>query len=368
LLQYLRRREQGQLHESPAPWDKHTVTSKQFALLVQEIDKDQTLKGYWEEKVRYDWDEEYKELVFRMPTALHESFIGEFEAEILNRLRVLREAASTTPAAKAELSRIRPGRSPTLKLLPMESSDSETAGREGVGRSSTQTRRCPDSTFFTKQAESPYPVAVLEVSYSQKRKDLVNLADQYITASAGGIKVVLGFDIEYKGTKEATVSVWRPKISSRMGELVGTAEAVLDTIPFRTRDGEPVAGSLDLLFTDFGLENLDRTTAPAEVIPAQFDGAVDSSVTSDVLFNIPFSKLNTILAEAEESHALVNASFEAPASSSGIKWTKRKRTPTPPLDDEREEQFRQAEERGVILGDLGDADYEPARRRQRRRV
>ena len=51
---------------------------------------------------------------------------------------------------------------------------------------------------------------MIEVSFSQKRKDLARLADDYILGSDGNIRAVVCLDIEYKGSKEATLSVWRP--------------------------------------------------------------------------------------------------------------------------------------------------------------
>jgi len=50
------------------------------------------------------------------------------------------------------------------------------------------------------------------VSYSQKRKDLERLANDYILGSDSDIRVVMGLDIEYKTGKKATLSIWRPNV------------------------------------------------------------------------------------------------------------------------------------------------------------
>jgi deoxyinosine 3'endonuclease (endonuclease V) len=50
------------------------------------------------------------------------------------------------------------------------------------------------------------------MSYAQKRKNLDRLTDNYILGSDGNIRVVVGLDIEYKTSKKATLSVWRPNI------------------------------------------------------------------------------------------------------------------------------------------------------------
>ena len=75
--------------------------------------------------------------------------------------------------------------------------------------SSAATKHSPDGSF--KLVEAKHPGVVIEVSYSQKRKDLPLLADDYILGSRGSIKVVIGIDLEYTG-KKATLTLWRPQI------------------------------------------------------------------------------------------------------------------------------------------------------------
>ena len=59
--------------------------------------------------------------------------------------------------------------------------------------------------------KAQYPGVVMEVSYSQKRKDLPHLAGNYILGSMASIQAVIGVDLEYTG-KKATLTVWRPQI------------------------------------------------------------------------------------------------------------------------------------------------------------
>lgn len=68
----------------------------------------------------------------------------------------------------------------------------------------------PDAAF--KHLDEAYPGVVIEISYSQKKKDLPRLADDYILGSDQSIRSVIGIDIEYKASKQATVSIWRPQI------------------------------------------------------------------------------------------------------------------------------------------------------------
>jgi hypothetical protein len=71
------------------------------------------------------------------------------------------------------------------------------------------TTHSPDTSF--QHSDAQYPGVVMEVSYSQKRKDLPHLARNYILGSKASIQVIIGVDLEYTGRK-ATLTVWRPQI------------------------------------------------------------------------------------------------------------------------------------------------------------
>jgi hypothetical protein len=68
------------------------------------------------------------------------------------------------------------------------------------------------------------------VSYSQKRKELGRLADDYILGSDGNIRVVVGLDIGYGASEKATLSVWRARIMSnyRGEEKLDAVQVVTD--------------------------------------------------------------------------------------------------------------------------------------------
>jgi hypothetical protein len=55
---------------------------------------------------------------------------------------------------------------------------------------------------------------IIEVAYSQKRKRLGRLAEEYLLDSDASVQVVVGLDIEYgkKGSCKATLSVWRTQV------------------------------------------------------------------------------------------------------------------------------------------------------------
>ena len=71
----------------------------------------------------------------------------------------------------------------------------------GNGRSS------PDGSFG--HLEASVPAVVIEVSYSQKKKNLKTLARDYIIHTLGDVRLVIGVDIDYRRTRIGVVSVWR---------------------------------------------------------------------------------------------------------------------------------------------------------------
>jgi hypothetical protein len=86
-------------------------------------------------------------------------------------------------------------------------------------------KHSPDSSWILAEpdARNKYPQVVLEVSYSQKTKNLDQLALDYFTQTKGGIQVVVGLDIDYippksaahtTATRMATTTVWRLKKNS----------------------------------------------------------------------------------------------------------------------------------------------------------
>ena len=117
-----------------------------------------------------------------MLTTLHEKFIPKIVEEIQVQLKSI-EGASAGFAKEIGFEG-----SASIKFADQEYS-----------------RHDPDAQFQHSKAQ--YPGVVIEVSYSQKRKDLARLADDYILGSDSDIRAVVSLDIEYKTNKEATLSV-----------------------------------------------------------------------------------------------------------------------------------------------------------------
>ena len=131
-----------------------------------------------------------------MPHPIHEVFgdlVTEAIQDQLDDIMKKPEARNIHNLVK----NIQRGRSTTVKLF------------EGTRRY----QQVPDSQFWHEDAR--YPNVVLEVSYSQKSKNLPRIADNYIVDSAGSIGVVIGLDIEYKRSRRAAMFIWRPKIVDR---------------------------------------------------------------------------------------------------------------------------------------------------------
>lgn len=93
----------------------------------------------------------------------------------------------------------------------------------------------PDEVF--EHIDAQHPGVVIEVSFTQKKKDLARLADSYILGSEENIYVVVGLDIEYKTSskdqsRRATISLWRPKhnVTGRAEMELVAEQSVTDLI------------------------------------------------------------------------------------------------------------------------------------------
>jgi hypothetical protein len=146
-----------------------------------------------------------------MPTILHDTFISRLVTEIEKKLERL---ADIEIEARPFIEGIK-SVSGVLNF-PIGDDDQQQ-----------NIRHEPDIRFQHKDAA--WPGVVIEVAHSQTRKSLVGLADNYILGSYGGIGVVVGLDLDYKKSKEASISVWRLKNSTNDdGEVEGEVEQVVD--------------------------------------------------------------------------------------------------------------------------------------------
>ena len=132
-----------------------------------------------------------------MPTAVHELFIARVEDAILSRLKSIREG-SDDKATFAQ--KVNPARSTEIRF-PAENDPSDRKSRHE-----------PDTSFWHNDAQ--YPGVIIEVAYSQKRKRLDRLAEDYLLDSDASVQAVVGLDIEYdkEGSRKATLTLWRTRV------------------------------------------------------------------------------------------------------------------------------------------------------------
>ncbi|KAH9207208.1 hypothetical protein DL95DRAFT_54131 [Leptodontidium sp. 2 PMI_412] len=283
-------------------------------------DEDEKLWSFFRDKVRYDYDSRTCRLSLRMPTPIHEIFLTSVTENIRDQLKKITTGTSRVAADFAK--NVDSKGSIALKY--------EVDGTQNQGLSRVS-RHEPDGTFKHREAQDPS--IIIEISYSQKRKALIDLAEFYILGSDGNIQRVIGLDIEYKATKRATLSVWQPEYIGDEGseELVATQALVAQE--FRDQDGNPNDKNpgLVLLLQDFATEALIE----------------DPSVLTQQI-TISSSELCSMLtsAEAEAKQGEENRGKRMAMKGSGRKrW--RTRTPPEELDSDDERELLAEEERAA---------------------
>jgi len=200
IIEQIEKRKVGRGY-SNSPWQRFRLSPTDYQRLELKYQQDEfvrekirygsTRTARFTDLARYDYFPSDSLFVLRMPSSLHELVAAEVNAEIRQQLRVLAGRADSTCGFAR---RIKP-----------------TASADICFDNPKYSKHCPDGQFG--HAEARYPGVVLEVSYSQKKKDLPRLADAYILGTRARIQVVVGLDIDYTGkSKRATLSVWRPQI------------------------------------------------------------------------------------------------------------------------------------------------------------
>lgn len=130
-----------------------------------------------------------QKLVLRMPGTLHEVFIDRLAGIITEQLgQITRESGPAAEVARG----VRNLRSTRIK-----------PNNPAYGEHD------PDTVFG--HAIARRPTVVIEVTHSQRAKDFIEISEDYILGSSVRIRIVVGFDLEYRKNKMATFSVWRAK-------------------------------------------------------------------------------------------------------------------------------------------------------------
>ncbi|OBT82395.1 hypothetical protein VE02_09586 [Pseudogymnoascus sp. 03VT05] len=283
-----------------------------------------------------------------MPAATHERFITSVILEIARQLQII---GSLDSLASDFARQIVACGSTTIYL------------HDGYGRHD------PDFSFRHKEAQ--YPGVVFEVSYSQKRRDLGRLADDYILGSDGNIRVVVGLDLEYRGKKGkeasgegATLSIWRPKVTSdgALGELTAHQDVVdlvrcyqantrFLLISKEFRDKYSIAHSSYSAGISLRLDDFATT-------------ALHPSPMSEPIF-IPTKTLTEYLFDAEKAEVMLKGNTGArQVLGDLVRRRKRLSTPVEELDKMTEKWFREEEERANRRAWRADKGWRPARKRR----
>ncbi|ELR06578.1 hypothetical protein VC83_06264 [Pseudogymnoascus destructans] len=319
IIREIRNQQEGRKLTS-IPWASYNLDVEGYEDLLLRLQVDESLCGFAQHKLRYDYFPSANRFVLRMPTALHETFIANIVEEIQIQLKSIQGPAASF-----------------AKKISSRGSTSIKFRDEEYGKHD------PDAQF--QYLEAPYPGVVIEVSYSQKRKDLARLADDYILGSDSDIRAVVGLDIEYSANKEATLSVWRPNIETNdAGEKELVAQQTITNQVFRDSDGKPSVsrtGGLQLRLRDFTTEDL-----------AQPNGRL-----RDPIF-ISANTLCSFLENAERNASV--ATQQTSIITSAKPWVrKRRRERTPPeeLKHNDEKRFRVDENRAVDQATKDDSSY-----------
>jgi len=329
------------------PWKKFQLKQPEEYGEIERLllaDTDDSLWGFVDDKIRYDFDADRNQVVVRMPTNLHKMFLKGVEISISFQLRSF--ASSTTLEESIAYFTQCILNTGCADIFFPPRTDSDTLQKS---------KNSPDITFTHKDAE--WPGVIIEVLYSTKRKDLPKLVDRYILDSDGSVRALIGLDIEYQrlnqtkaNSKEAVFSVWEPEIvQNNEGDLELVAVQKIKDQPFRDAQGNPVSSpDLSLRLSSF---------APPELSQAIID--------HDQLINISTKELCEYLHEAEEwiKSAGSRVKISLPA---GTKKRYREATPPEVLSEEDKEKFCRLEDEASQKRDDEDPDWESETESQKR--
>ncbi|ORX95175.1 hypothetical protein BCR34DRAFT_579473 [Clohesyomyces aquaticus] len=228
-------------HVKQHPWTEFQLAKGEYDELEHRLRRDESLFGFVKDKIRYDYDARRYRLVVRMPSGIHETFLARVEDAIYSQLKLIREGSNS---AAIFAHKVHPARSTEIRF-PVDDAPPNT-----------ESKHEPDSSFWHDDAQ--FPGVIIEVAYSQKRKDLGRLAEEYLLDSDASVQVVVGLDIEYgKGSRKATLSTWRTNLfHTADGDELRVVEEVVDEI-FRDDQGNPTDHpGLRLRLSDFAYQEL----------------------------------------------------------------------------------------------------------------
>ncbi|OQU96337.1 hypothetical protein CLAIMM_02435 [Cladophialophora immunda] len=124
-------------------------------------------------------------------------------------------------------------------------------------------QRDPDAQFGLEGRSKP--TLIIEVAWSQSKKDLERMALEYIKCTQGEIRAVVGLDVDYAQWKSARLTVWRAVVNDK--ELVGvSSESMVIRSERGVENPDPKAG-LRLSLADFATHEDLKQCPFLEMIP-----------------------------------------------------------------------------------------------------
>ncbi|MCJ1386747.1 hypothetical protein MMC17_009873 [Xylographa soralifera] len=315
-------------HVGQHSWTCFRLAPGEYDEIERQIRQDESLFGFAKDKIRYDYDGRSHQLVVRMPTGVHEVFIKGVEDAIRSQLKAIRDGSNEAAFFAQKVHSMRS----TEIHFPVEEAPL-----------STESKHEPDASFWHDDAR--YPGVIIEVAYSQKKKSLDRLAEDYLLDSDASVQVVVGLDIEYgqKGSRKATLSVWRTKVFHTVNEDELRVVREMTDEAFRDDEGNPTDHpGLRLQMSDFACEEL----------------------TQDVVRNgneeivLSTQHLCRYLATAEDNTRGQRALLVRHSILPGVKKRKRSETPPEMMASDDEAKYVEQEQRAAKRMESDDADYE----------
>ncbi|KAI7279027.1 hypothetical protein KC345_g5602 [Hortaea werneckii] len=286
--------------------------------------KDNELRRWYQEKVRFDWEPpilvESKGLyVLRTPSShRHAYFVAQVKSLINHRVETLVDRRGTPEQIKIgnALKNVHQRDNPNISLRTIRSL--KTKNNPQPNTQQPFGTKAPDAAFY-HQIGDILPTLVLEVVFSQPQKALKALAQRYIIGSMHEIGCFIVFNLPHKQSESkiaamtqetqwqelATVSSWRRDVRHEGVRRIKSLTCDLAAAPFFPRSGEACDTVLELRLSDF--------------LPEQVSDTLSSDGTK---IEIPFSKLREALGNAQSTPDLseISPALALATSSESIIW------------------------------------------------
>ncbi|KAF2019464.1 hypothetical protein BU24DRAFT_419080 [Aaosphaeria arxii CBS 175.79] len=233
-------------------WTRFQLEEGDFDEIQSALQQDNELWGFVDEKVRHDHYEDQCLLVIRSGFRINERFIVRVERDIWRQLEEIGNGSDR----RAKFAR---------DLFPI--------GHTTIRFDNSKSRHDPDISFAHDHAV--YAGVIIEFAYSQNKRCLRRLAEEYILKSESNIRAVVCVNVDYDNNelREATLSTWRPQLRNTTDGLELRAVGSLIEETFRNGKGEPVdSPGICLRLSDFAYDDLAKKELGDEYMDISIPG------------------------------------------------------------------------------------------------